>query len=205
MKKLQSEEGKKYTDVGYTFFTDIIYMPDNRDESDLFQIDNSESEKIQQIKETNNINSLEEVDNIVSDIEQENTNIELLKYSLNALPLSNNEALLYTEYYPNWEEYINKSLPKGFKFQYDGDLYETIQPINVVLEHQKPNEVYSLYVKVEYEHEGTIDDPIPYKQQMAIVKGKYYIQYDIIYIAIQDMPTGMPYDLKDIPSIVTPI
>ena len=58
---------------------------------------------------------------------------------------------------------------------------------------------------IDEEHEGTLDDPIPYVQQMSIEKGKYYIQYDIIYLAIQDMPTGMPYDLNQIPSIVQPV
>ena len=75
----------------------------------------------------------------------------------------------------------------------------------MLLSMKNTKELYSLYVAINEEHEGTLQDPIPYVQQMAIEKGKYYIQYDVVYIAIQSTLTGQPYDLKDMPSIVQPV
>ena len=117
----------------------------------------------------------------------------------------NNDTIKFKEYLPDWNDYVCKSLPINFKFKYNNQPYKTIQAVNIVLSNQTPDIVYALYAIINEEHEGTLDDPIPYVQQMSIEKGKYYIQYDVVYLAIQDMPTGMPYDLNQIPSIVQPV
>lgn len=206
MKKLQANINKKYTDKGYTFFTDVIYAPDNRDESEFFEVDDTEATNIQSIKADSTISTLEDIDNITAEIEDVDKNKEIIKYTINSLSLTVEESLNRKDYYPIWEEYLNKSLPKDFIVNYQDNLYQTIQPINVVLDNQTPDIVYALYHKLDKdEHAGTIDDPIPYEQQMKIEKGKYYSQYGITYLAIQSTNTGMPFDLKDMPSIVTPV
>ena len=151
------------------------------------------------------LNSIEDLEQITSNIEQINEAKEAIKYSINALDLSNNDTIKYKDYLPDWNDYVGKSLPKDFKFKYNNQPYKTIQAVNIVLSNQTPDIVYALYTIINEEHEGTLDDPIPYVQQMSIEKGKYYSQYDIIYLAIQDMPTGMPYDLSQIPAIVQPV
>lgn len=205
MKKITANERKKYTDKAYSFFTDIIYMPDSATTDEYFEIDENEVQNIQDSKADIQIESLSDLEQITSNIEQIDKAKEAIKYSINSLDLSNNDTIKYKDYLPNWNDYINKSMPKDFKFQYNNQPYQTLQYINVVLDNQTPDLVYALYKIIDEEHEGTLDDPIPYTQQMAIEKGKYYIQYDIIYLAIQDMPTGMPYDLNQIPSIVQPV
>lgn len=205
MKKITANEGKKYTDKAYSFFTNIIYMPDSAVTDNFFEIDENEVENIQDSKANIELNSIEDLEQITSNIEQVNEAKEAIKYSINALDLSNNDTIKFKDYLPDWNDYINKSMPKDFKFQYNNQPYQTIQYINVVLSDQTPDIVYSLYAIINEEHEGTLEDPIPYQQQMAIEKGKYYIQYDVVYIAIQNMPTGMPYDLNQIPSIVQPV
>lgn len=205
MKKITANEGKKYTDKAYSFFTNIIYAPDSATTDEYFEIDENEVQNIQDSKANIQIESLSDLEEITSNIEQVNEAKEAIKYSINALDLSNNDTIKFKDYLPNWNDYLNKSLPKDFKFQYNNQAYKTIQYINVVLDNQTPDIVYSLYAIINEEHEGTLEDPIPYVQQMSIEKGKYYIQYDIIYLAIQDMPTGMPYDLNQIPSIVQPV
>lgn len=212
MKKLTAQNNKKYTDKAYSFFTDIIYMPDSATTDEYFEIDENEVQNIQDSKADIQIESLSDLEEITSNIEEITSNIEeidkakeAIKYSINSLDLSNNDTIKFKDYLPNWTDYINKSMPKDFKFQYNDQPYQTIQYINVVLENQTPDIVYSLYAIINEEHEGTLEDPIPYVQQMAIEKGKYYIQYDVVYIAIQNMPTGMPYDLNQIPAIVQPV
>lgn len=205
MKKITATENKKYTDKAYSFFTDIIYAPDSAVTDEYFEIDENEAEIIQDSKANIELNSIEDLEQITSNIEQINEAKEAIKYSINALDLSNNDAIKFKDYLPDWTDYINKSMPKDFKFQYNNQPYQTLQYINIVLENQTPDIVYALYAIINEEHDGTLEDPIPYVQQMAIEKGKYYIQYDVVYIAIQNMPTGMPYDLNQIPAIVQPV
>ena len=205
MKKITATENKKYTDKAYSFFTDIIYIPDSAVTDEYFQIDENEAEIIQDSKADIQIESLSDLEEITSNIEQINEAKNAIKYSINALDLSNNDTIKYKDYLPDWADYVGKSLPINFKFKYNNQPYQTIQYINVVLSDQTPDIVYSLYKIIDEEHDGTLEDPIPYQQQMSIEKGKYYIQYDVVYIAIQNMPTGMPYDLSQIPSIVQPV
>ena len=205
MKKITATENKKYTDKAYSFFTDIIYMPDSAVTDEYFEIDENEVQNIQDSKANIELNSIEDLEQITSNIEQINEAKEAIKYSINALDLSNNDAIKFKDYLPDWADYVGKSLPINFKFKYNNQPYQTIQYINVVLSDQTPDIVYSLYKIIDEEHDGTLEDPIPYQQQMSIEKGKYYIQYDVVYIAIQNMPTGMPYDLNQIPSIVQPV
>lgn len=205
MKKLTANESKKYTDKAYSFFSDTIYMPDSAVTDNFFEIDDSEVKNIQDSKANIQIESLSDLEQITANIEEIDKAKNAIKYSINSLDLSNNDTIKYKDYLPVWTDYINKSMPKDFKFKYNNQPYQTIQYINVVLSDQTPDIVYSLYKVINEEHEGTLEDPIPYQQQMAIEKGKYYIQYDVVYIAIQNMPTGMPYDLNQIPSIVQPV
>ena len=205
MKKITANEGKKYTDKAYSFFTDIIYMPDSATTDNFFEIDENEAEIIQDSKANIELNSIEDLEQITANIEEIDKAKEAIKYSINVLDLSNNDTIKFKEYLPDWNDYVGKSLPINFKFKYNNQPYKTIQAVNIVLSNQTPDIVYALYAIINEEHEGTLDDPIPYVQQMSIEKGKYYIQYDVVYLAIQDMPTGMPYDLNQIPSIVQPV
>lgn len=205
MKKITANESKKYTDKAYSFFSDTIYMPDSAVTDNFFEIDDSEVKNIQDSKANIQIESLSDLEQITANIEEIDKAKNAIKYSINSLDLSNNDTIKYKDYLPVWTDYINKSMPKDFKFKYNNQPYQTLQYINVVLSDQTPDIVYSLYKVINEEHEGTLQDPIPYVQQMSIEKGKYYIQYDVVYIAIQNMPTGMPYDLNQIPSIVQPV
>ena len=205
MKKITANEGKKYTDKAYSFFTNIIYMPDSAVTDEYFEIDENDVQNIQDSKANIELNSIEDLEQITANIEEIDKAKNAIKYSINALDLSNNDTIKFKDYLPDWTDYVGKSLPINFKFKYNNQPYQTLQYINVVLNNQTPDITYSLYAIINEEHEGTLEDPIPYVQQMAIEKGKYYIQYDVVYIAIQSTLTGQPYDLKDMPSIVQPV
>lgn len=205
MKKITAQTNKKYTDKAYSFFTDIIYAPDSAITDNFFEIDENDMQNIQDSKADIQIESLSDLEEITSNIQEIDKAKNAIKYSINSLDLSNNDTIKYKDYLPDWNDYVGKSLPKDFKFRYNNQAYKTLQYINVVLDNQTPDIVYSLYKVINEEHEGTLEDPIPYVQQMAIEKGKYYIQYDVVYIAIQSTLTGQPYDLRDMPSIVQPV
>jgi hypothetical protein len=54
----------------------------------------------------------------------------------------------------------------------------------------------ALYEVINYQHEGTIDDPIPYNPPMEIFKDKYYIQNDVVYKCTRDSGTALSHDLS---------
>lgn len=184
MKKLQATANKRYTDSTYSFVTDIIYMPDDANIDEYFEIDESEANKIIGIE----ISNKEELDNTIANLDMISSNI---KYAVVKLNLPDEEALAYTEYYPNWEDYINKSLPVNFKIQYNGKLFKTLQPVNIVLENQPPS-IYtaSLYTEINETHAGTKENPIPYNNNMELELGKYYSQDGVIYHCTRG--TGQP-------------
>lgn len=131
----------------------------------------------------------------------------LLTKSINTLSLTDEEAEEVKLLYPEWSTFIGKSIPKDYRFQYKGVLYKCLQE-HTAQEQWIPGTTgtESLYAVVSAsaseEHAGTIDDPIPYVQNMPIEKDKYYTQDGKIYVGIQTTITGYPFDLKDMASVV---
>ena len=127
---------------------------------------------------------------------------EETKEDINTMELSDEDSVKVKEFFPQWSEFIGKELPQGYKVNYNESLYKVIQTVNIVLEHQTPDLVPANYTPIDEEHEGTLEDPIPYVQMMAFEKGKYYSQYGETYLCILTTITGYPSDLKDLPTIV---
>ena len=112
-----------------------------------------------------------------------------INYTVANIP--DQEALDCISIFPEWESYIGKSMPEGVRTQYGGKLYKSRQEIPTVLANQPPGiETAALYVVIDQEHEGTLEDPIPYDQMMEVSAGKYYIEDEIIYKCIRD--SGQP-------------
>lgn len=109
-------------------------------------------------------------------------------------------ALTAVELFPVWKELCDKSaeVEKGFRFQYGGKLYRTEQPKYTFVETSVPGSTgtESLFSKVDETHAGTIDDPIPYEQNMEIHEGLYYSQYDVVYLCIRDSGQPLYHDLS---------
>ena len=102
--------------------------------------------------------------------------------------LPNSEAVKVPYCYPKWASYIGRPLSKldnsgnPNRIQYDGELWEVRQDIPVVLKDQPPGiDTAALYQRIDDEHAGTYEDPIPYASTMEVYEGKYYIESDIIY------------------------
>ena len=56
----------------------------------------------------------------------------------------------------------------------------------------------ALYEEINEVNEGTIDYPLPYNNNMALVENIYYIQNDIIYKCIRSTGVAVFNDLKDL-------
>lgn len=116
--------------------------------------------------------------------------------------LSGSEAIANKNLYPTWGECIGKNAAKGFKFTYDDKLYEVIQASLTIQEQWIPGQgTESLYAEINEENAGTLEDPIPYNNNMQLYNGKYYTQDGVVYLCNRD--TGIPvYNaLKDLVGI----
>ena len=114
--------------------------------------------------------------------------------------LEDSVALTAVELFPQWKELVKKGaeVEKGFRFQYDNKLYRTEQPKYTFVDTYVPGTAgtESLFSKVDETHTGTIDDPIPYEQNMEIYNGLYYSQYDVVYLCIRDSGQPLYHDLS---------
>lgn len=128
------------------------------------------------------------------------------KAGIQTMDLTYEESLEVKDMYPEWSEFINKALTQGTKVQYDNKLYKVRQNIAVVLENQPPS-IYTaaLYEEINEQHAGTQEDPIPYNNNMELVQGKYYSQYDIVYYCHRGSGQAVYHDLKDLIIYVEPV
>lgn len=95
-----------------------------------------------------------------------------------------------------------KEIKAGTIFRYGNKLWRVVQTHTPQSVYPPSIDTASLYMRIDKSHAGTLDDPIPYEQNMAFEKGKYYSQYGVTYLCILTTVTGYPYDLKDLSTIV---
>lgn len=128
---------------------------------------------------------------------------EEITKEINTYDLTPGEALQVKDYYPEWTAGI--AVKAGERYLSDDVLWECVKD-HLTQDNWKPSTAtLSLWKIVDAEeHSGTIEDPIPYKQNMALEFNKYYTQDGVLYLCIQAMTPG-PYDLKDVPAHAQPI
>lgn len=102
--------------------------------------------------------------------------------------LTDAEAVIVKTLYPVWA--AGQSYKVGYKITYNGELYKILQA-HTSQEAWKPGTgTESLYARIDEQHGGTQNDPIPYNGNMALVSGSYYSQGGVIYRCTRD--TGNP-------------
>ena len=112
--------------------------------------------------------------------------------SINTLSLDDNTSLRMISYYPTWADLCKSSFKaekKGYRFQYEERLYETVQPEFTFQEQWVPGTdgTASIYSRVEWQHAGTVDDPIPVPdtvppESFTYVVGKVYDEARTLYL-----------------------
>lgn len=108
------------------------------------------------------------------------------------------EALTVQCLYKEWDKQIGKQLNAGEYIQHEGKLYRVLQA-HVVQETWAPgNGTESIFVVIDKEHSGTLEDPIPYDGNMELFNGKYYIQNEVIYLCTRDSGTPLYHDLSSL-------
>lgn len=126
----------------------------------------------------------------------------LLTLTVNTMSLTDDEALSVKSVYPQWSEFIGKALSKDMKVQYDGKLYKVRQEISAVLENQPPSiDTAALYEEINENHAGTLEDPIPYNNNMALEEGKYYSQGGVTYLCTRSTGQAVYNNLSELVGI----
>ena len=115
--------------------------------------------------------------------------------------ISNEEALDYMAIIYPWDYYLDKTLEVGMMVTYEDKPWRVRQT-------HTPLEVYppslataSLYEAIDKEHDGTLEDPIPYNPPMEIFIDKYYIENDEVYKCIRNSDTALSHSLRDLVNI----
>ena len=139
------------------------------------------------------------------DMTKYNQQMKFATMAVNAVALSDEEALDVKDLFPQWENLWHQNLTVGFKLLYNGNLYKVLQE-HTAQSDWLPSDTPALYGLVgtdieEGEHAGTREDPIPYEQMMVIEQGKYYTEDGILYVGLMDAPNGYPNDLKDLATL----
>jgi hypothetical protein len=150
--------------------------------------DNVEYEETDEYIEVDAI-SYEEITQIADTIQETSKKI-------NRISLTDNEALSVKDFYPTWQSKIGDNVEQGYKMRYGENLWKVRQN-HMVMEHYPPSkDTAALYEVVEEQHEGTIDDPIPYVPPMEIFNGKYYTQNGVTYRCTRDSGIALSHDLN---------
>ena len=123
----------------------------------------------------------------------------LIPQQINTLAVDDNTALRMKGFYPSFESIIGQTVNQGFKFTYADKLWKTEQAEMTIQAHYAPGVgMESLYSEVCETHSGTIDDPIPYSGNMALISGQYYMQDWIIYLCTRDTANPVHNTLADL-------
>lgn len=98
--------------------------------------------------------------------------------------VNDNTAVQAVELYPKWAVGVAYSV--GLKVQYNGRLYKVLQA-HTGQAVWTPDKVPSLFTEINETDKGTLENPIPYNNNMELKKGKYYSQYDVVYLCTCDI------------------
>ena len=117
----------------------------------------------------------------------------LITAQINTLEVDDNTALRMRVFYPEWT--AGTVYVVGFKVKRNGKLWRAVQGHTAQVGWE-PENATSLWEQINETHSGTIDDPIPYEGNMALVNGLYYMQGYEIYLCTRDTvnPVYQPLD-----------
>ena len=142
----------------------------------------------------------EDVPNVPTEVELRPDGMTMLQQAVmmlkgQALELPDEKAAEVPALFPTWEEMIGKQVEAGKRLFYAGRLWKVLQA-HTVQEYWTPLVAASLFTEVVAEggggdaELGTLENPIPYNNNMELEEGKYYSQDGVTYLCIRS--TGVP-------------
>ena len=181
------------TDDKQKIIVNQVYIPNEESNDEWIEITQEDVERIRKAKgQTISVEIPEEV----------NTQLELTAVLINTIELTDEQSLQFKSLYPKWESFIGKSLEANFKIQYNDKLYKVKQKVNTVLKQDgyRPGESGSeaLYEEINETNAGTLEDPIPYNNNMELFEGKYYSQNGVTYKCTRNTGQAVYHDLSQL-------
>lgn len=110
--------------------------------------------------------------------------------------LTDAEALSVKTLYPAWTPGID--VKQGEKYLYEGGLWRVVQDHTTQEVWEPSMDTASLWERIDEEHAGTLEDPIPYTPPMEIFKDKYYTQDGVTYLCTRDSETPLSYNMTEL-------
>lgn len=197
MKEIKAKEGYYFSQTranGERIYVTAITGA-NVNEADWRDASQEEQEAYTDLEGCNNY------DEVLAVKEQVADKTKKLTRKINYIGLTDNEALSVKELYPRWEDKVNTTIEAGYITLYNDNLWRARQTHTAMEIYPPSLETASLYEVIVKEHEGTIEDPIPYNPPMEIFEGKYYTQYNVLYKCTRDSGTALSHDLYDIKGV----
>ena len=114
--------------------------------------------------------------------------------------MTDKEALEVANFVHRWKSEVDYIVDDRVSIEEGGTvlLYKCIQSHTSQQDWKPSIDTASLWARIDVEHAGTQDDPIPYNTNMEIFKDKYYIQNDVLYLCIRDSQQPLYNDLSDL-------
>ena len=183
--------GYNYYEGGVGLSQAKLETPDDYEEIDK-PTDYEEPQVIDQVKRI--LDGLKLQEETALQMENVNKRMEEERANINTIDVSDDEALLIKDIYPEWE--VGLEVKIGERYRVGEDLWRVVKE-HTTQENWKPGiETASLWERVEEGHEGTLEDPIPFAPPMEIFENKYYIQYEVIYKCTRNSDVPLTHDLS---------
>ena len=116
--------------------------------------------------------------------------------------VTDQQALAASALYPTYEDLVARQYMAenaGYRFQYDGGLWKTLQPGYTFDGVYAPGQgTESVYTRIYESHAGTLEDPISYEGNMELFSGKYYTQDGVVYRCTRDSGQPLYHKLSEL-------
>lgn len=148
----------------------------------------------------------EETDAVPEETESAKPTLEeqikaLAKVQTRTMSLKDDEALSMPDCFDSFEELVGQEVQAGRIIRFGDELWKVRQAHTVQAHYPPSMATAALYERVDREHAGTIEDPIPYSPSMEIFAGKYYIQGGTVYRCTRDSGQALTHDLSALTGI----
>lgn len=181
----------------YRTFSDTDHKIRNKRTGYIYgdAIDISEGEEYEEEADYIELEGAETYEEVLAVKAEMTDDIKKVTRKINRIGLTDNEALSVKELYPRWEEKVDMTIEAGYITLYDDKLWKARQTHTALAIYPPSMDTAALYEVIVKEHEGTLEDPIPYTPPMEIFEGKYYMQYDVLYKCTRDSGIALTHDL----------
>lgn len=113
----------------------------------------------------------------------------------NTLVVDDTTALRMVSFYPEWESGSVYTL--GARVRRGEKLWRVMQP-HTSQPGWEPENVPALFERINETYAGTLEDPIPYEGNMALVKGSYYYQNSRFFLCTRDTINPVYHTLSEL-------